>query len=144
MKIYLAARFSRQEELCKYARSLETLGHVVTSRWLTGKHGWSGISDHMIPAEEQAVFAREDLEDVEAADLIICFTEPSGSGPARGGRHVEFGYALARGKRCMVVGPHENVFYTLPTVMQYDDWDAAKSMLGRVAEITRLRALING
>ena len=37
MKIYLAARYSRREELCGYRSELEAIGHTVTSRWLNGK-----------------------------------------------------------------------------------------------------------
>ena len=40
-------------------------------------------------------FALEDYADVSAADIVVSFTEAPGSGAARGGRHVEFGLALA-------------------------------------------------
>ena len=34
MRIYLSASFQRRTELRRYMRQLESLGHVVTSRWL--------------------------------------------------------------------------------------------------------------
>ena len=50
-----------------------------------------------------------------AADAVIVFTEMPNSVLATGGSHVEFGLALAQGKRVIVVGPRENVFhYLLP------------------------------
>jgi hypothetical protein len=36
--IYLAARYSRREELCGYRTDLERAGFTVTSRWLNGEH----------------------------------------------------------------------------------------------------------
>ena len=63
--------------------------------------------------------AAEDLEDVLRADCLVSFTEEPAAGvawAARGGRHVEFGIALAMGKRLCVVGPRENIFHHLPRV----------------------------
>ena len=37
MKIYLAARYSRIEELNVYAQELRDMGYEVTSRWLLGR-----------------------------------------------------------------------------------------------------------
>jgi len=51
--------------------------------------------------------------------VLLFFSEPPDSHSKRGGRHVEFGLALAWGKRLMIVGPRENVFHCLPQVEQY-------------------------
>lgn len=132
MKVYLAARFSRLPELIEYKYDLETYdGIAVTSRWLLGGHEFVGIPDDEIAIEHQAQFARDDLEDIEAADMVVCFTEPSRSGPARGGRHVEYGYALARGKDILIVGHRENVFYCLPDADFAPDWRSARAFLNR-------------
>ena len=110
LSIYLAARYGRRQELAAYARLLQAAGHRVTARWLTGVHDTSaGMSD-----EDAAL---EDLIDVERADVLISFTEEGDvPGRARGGRHVEFGWALARGKRLIVLGPRENIFHHHPRV----------------------------
>jgi len=66
------------------------------------------------------------VEDVIRADCILCFTEEPTehvSWAARGGRHVEFGVALAMGKRLCVVGPRENIFHHLPRVEQFRSLD---------------------
>jgi hypothetical protein len=43
---------------------------------------------------------------------------------ATGGRHVEFGLALAQGKRVIIVGPRENVFhYLLPDAQIFAYWN---------------------
>lgn len=126
MNIYLAARYSRREELCDYREELQALGHTVTSRWLNGNHQ---IEDAGLSTEgahnERVRFAQEDWDDLMAADTVICFTESPRSGPARGGRHVEAGAALATGKRVIVVGFRENVFYCLPQVEFHPEWETA-------------------
>lgn len=134
MKVYLAGRFSRLPELVDHAAELEDTGFVtVTSRWLRGGHEWVGTPDEEIPVAHNARFAQEDLDDIDAADLIVCFTEPARSGPARGGRHVEMGYALAKGIPILTVGHRENVFYCLPQVVFADDWSTATWLIRGLA-----------
>jgi hypothetical protein len=139
MRIYLAARYPRREELCGYRGDLEARGHLVTSRWLAGNEqvtangtalGAQGEtwfeSGHPRAAQTRALFARRDLEDINAAELFIAFTEDLAAGippgAARGGRNVELGYALARPMPVVVCGPRENLFCHLPEVLHYPDW----------------------
>lgn len=129
LKVYLAARFSRFDELNVYKAGLAKLDVEVTSRWLNGGHEWVGTDDDVIPVERNAEFAQEDLDDVDEADVLICFTESARSGPARGGRHVEFGWALAKQKPIIVVGHRENVFYCLPQVQYCATWGEALEYL---------------
>lgn len=133
MKVYLAARFSRLPELAGYRAELAELGIEVTSRWLDGGHEWVGTPDDEIPVPELRRRAEEDIDDLLAADVVVCFTEPSRSGPARGGRHVEFGYAYARGKRTVCVGHIENVFYALVGVRFAETWEQARAWLVALA-----------
>jgi len=61
-----------------------------------------------------------------AADAVIVFTEIPNAVLATGGSHVEFGLALAQGKRVIVVGPRENVFhYLLPDSQIFATWNKA-------------------
>lgn len=152
MKIYLAARYSRREELCGYREQLRALGHEVTSRWLNGAHqisdGGQPTGDHgealvegdarnagddgsqtARAASLREQFAREDFADVLACDLLIAFTEPPRSNASRGGRHVELGLALGRMKRVWVVGYRENLFCWLEDVRFYEGTDAALAAL---------------
>lgn len=141
MKIYLAGRYSRRLELCGYRDELEAAGHVVTSTWLRGAEQTFG-RDTLGAAGESAVesggeeatelrgnCARVDYHDVLRSEVCVCFTEAPGSGASRGGRHVELGIALARGKRVIVVGYRENVFCCLPWVRYFKDWSEAKGIL---------------
>jgi nucleoside 2-deoxyribosyltransferase len=115
MKIYLAAKYSRREEMQRYANQLAARGHQVTSRWIHGDHEGDG---YMARA---ARFAQEDLDDLAEADCLIQFVE-SARAETRGGNHVEFGYALATGKLLVVVGVRGNVFHCLPQVNHFFQW----------------------
>lgn len=130
MKIYLAARYSRHPEMRSHAADLTRLGHEVTSRWILGDHEL--LSRGQSDADPWAIrWATEDWEDLQAAALVISFTEAPGPipGRGRGGRHVEFGAALALGKQCVVVGARENVFHHLPHVTFHATWSACLAWL---------------
>lgn len=141
-QVYLAARYSRRTELCQYREALREMGFLVQARWLDGGHqigsdgnpiGESGEALVESDSPEAAVmrerFAYDDFEDVLSADILIAFTEEPRAKATRGGRHVEFGIALARGIRLIVVGPRENIFYWLPCVERVEHWADAKALL---------------
>ena len=128
MKIYLCGRYSRREQLCSVCEELQRLGHVVTSRWLDTE--WASRPDQSsaAPPEYREKYAVIDMDDVRAADAIVCFTEAPGDG-SRGGRHVEYGMAIAWNKRLIIVGPLENLFYHLPNVECHaNQWDMVRAL----------------
>lgn len=129
MKIYLAGRYSRRDELRAVREKLLRAGHVVTSNWLDTE--WEGKDDSgssAAPPEYREKHAVEDMDDVLRADCVVSFTEPARSG-GRGGRHVEFGIALAAGKRVIVVGHRENLFHHHPRVeFCVTEWDMLRSL----------------
>ena len=153
MRIYLAARYFRRLELCGYREQLRAAGYDVQARWLDGEHQISDTGQPIGDSGEAMVeatggsgdngaalrarFAQDDYEDVTGADVVISFTEPPRAKPNRGGRHVEFGLALACGAECIVVGFRENLFHWLPQVRFYDTWERARTKLGVIAQ--RLR-----
>ena len=125
LSVYLASRYSRRDELLGYAKDLEMLGCDVTSRWVYGEHDVKEDDlDEGDPKDNalRARFAQEDINDLMAARLVICFTERPRHGSTRGGRHVEFGIALATKKMCWVVGHRENIFYCMPSIVFMPDW----------------------
>lgn len=132
LKIYVASRFERQTELRGYAKELRAAGHTVTSRWLleeTDEVGNKpGVWQHN-PALR--TFAQIDLEDINAADVFMVFTH---EGLSRGGMHVEFGYALAFGKRLVVIGPQATLFHFLPNVNHFDTWEEAREFVGELSK----------
>jgi hypothetical protein len=110
--LYLCARYGRRAELQGYAVQLQARGYPLTSRWLTDPPAYRDTGTTPPPAAVRRV-ALEDVADVQLADLLLCFTEAPDSPYGRGGRHCEYGLALAWGKRLLVVGPEENVFISL-------------------------------
>ncbi len=125
MKIYLAARYNRNAEMRGVRDVLTALGHEVTSRWIdchAGKYLTSFTPEHLnTDPEDCSRLGLHDIEDVNTADAVISFTNAAGGG--KGGRYVEFGYALAQpAKRVILMGPRENIFHTLPQVEHYPDW----------------------
>lgn len=146
MRIYLAARYTRRLELCGYARDLEAIGHVVTSRWLNGDHE-SPTNRGLGPVDpkDSMVWALEDIEDVRSAHCLIAFTEEARAEPGRGGRHVEYGIALGLGLQIGVVGHYENVFHCLPVVRFFPTWIECLTELrgGRLSLRPRLRSTVD-
>ena len=122
MKFYLCSRWARQDELKAVREKLKQLGHEVTSRWLDVTDRLGGDGEN---AEQRQAAAAVDCEDIQQADALIAFTEdyrngvPAGA--ARGGRHVEWGLAMAWGKNLFVVGPRENVFHWVKGATQVDN-----------------------
>lgn len=131
MKLFLSARYSRRNELRRIRQLLHQQGHEVVSRWLDTE--WeekdeSGSS--AAPAEYRERHAVEDLDDVRMCDALVAFTEPPRSG-SRGGRHVEYGAALALCKILFVVGYRENIFHSYPHVSYCRDLQDLLALLAQ-------------
>lgn len=124
MKVYLAARFSRREEVRRYSIQLQSLGHTCECRWLTDPTHRIEV-DHLAGNSLQfnTELAFHDLHDLDASDTVVFFS-PGGS---RGGCHVEFGFALARTKRLIWVGERQHVFSYLPQVEWFPSWEEARA-----------------
>lgn len=132
---YIAARFSRRPEANALANELQRRGHTITSRWVKPE------TDHVLPtglskqAEdgECARFAMEDYVDVVDCEVMVSLMEePRSNG--RGGRHVEFGMALALHKELVIIGPRETVFHHLSAVHHFDTTEAFLAALDTVRE----------
>lgn len=140
MKFYLAGSFDDQQILRDVRSQLVVKGHHVTSRWLD-------VPENRFYTEEQrAMFAQNDLDDIDAADVFVYY---HGKPSTSGGRMLELGYALAGGEKVeglfglwmkslvnppVVIGlpepPDGSVFYRLPQLRKYplfEDWLATLS-----------------
>jgi hypothetical protein len=116
-KIYLAAKYSQRETMFYVRDVLRAVGHEVTARWIDGTDTFE-------------TGGAMSLEDVRRSDVLIAFSLDRGDLHAGGGRHVEFGIALERGIRIMVVGPKgEHVFHMLPQIEHYNNLDEARAAL---------------
>lgn len=149
MRVYLAARYSRRVELSAYRGDLQAIGIEVTSNWLDGPRQ-RAIAGKVLGERDEAVIeaggdaleaielrrlcAVQDVQDVRAADTFVTFTELPDARAGRGGRHVEFGLALAERKRLIVIGPVENVFHALGEVERFETWAEALAALTPLPE----------
>jgi hypothetical protein len=126
---YLVARYARNAEMYVYARDLQKVNIGVTSSWVLGDHedrseGKSNTSFWL------RYFGEEDYNDVLNANVFVTFSEhPGAPGRQRGGRHVEFGIALALDKPIIVIGPQENIFHHLPQITHVETWIEALELL---------------
>lgn len=124
--LYFAGPYERREELFLRAWLLTkdmNSGLIVNASWLFGEHEHKGgTATH----DEMQAWADIDLDEINASDALVLFTD---SLSARGGCHVEFGYALALNKTVAIVGPVGNIFHCLPEVKRFDTWTEAQTWL---------------
>ena len=121
LRVYLSARWQRQEEMRGVRTRLESLGVKVNASWLDEK-----IGDR---TEREA--AEIDVNEVSSADILIAFTETPEVGYYTGGRHVELGVAIALSVPIVCIGPRENIFHHMERVTQFDalgDWIASVNL----------------
>lgn len=130
-KIYLAAKYEMHPLMREFRDWLQDKGFIITSRWID-LHGdkvptpfsSAELAGDFGSVHEQAgLYAQHDVEDVEAADWLICF---SIGGGGRGGRHVEWGIGINQRKRLTLIGPREHVFHCLPQVEVFPDLETFK------------------
>ena len=130
-KIYLSGQFEDGLALSDVRRELMSAGYAVTSSWLDSAASAPETSRaaDADAAVRLAAIARQDMQDIVAADVVVVFNPPEACHVGRGGRHVETGYALALGKRVVVVGARGNVFHWLPEVTVLADWSELSVLL---------------
>lgn len=124
MKAYIAAPYPERDVAIIVMQQLEAGGIEVTSTWLRRL-------DQLTNSD-----ARKDLVDVERADVLVALNPHGWEKKGTGGRHVEFGYALALGKPIVLVGKRSNIFHYLDIVTVVADTEnlAAHLALAFVGE----------
>ena len=133
MRFYLVGPYQWQEQLNGYAKQLEILGHQVTSSWLLCELP----DDYPLEDVQKRAFASHDLIDIGNTETFIAFLSDD---PAhgRGGRHVEYGYALGiaefRRMQTVVIGETDNIFYLVEQVRRFADWE---SFIATVEDLTQ-------
>jgi nucleoside 2-deoxyribosyltransferase len=128
VRIYLSAQFSQQKEVAALRAAIDALHgpYRVAARWIdeppsalsSALDSPTCFTDHL---QATAEICERDLLDVSRCDLFVALTQSPQTPSLRGGRHVEFGYALALNKHIAIIGPRENVFHASPAVMQFTD-----------------------
>ncbi len=138
MKFYLATKFENRATLLPVRDRLIELGHEVTSSWLDQELWKSeaiyatlrgeGDGTQRSDTREQA---QQDLADIDAADVFVVFIDKNNPSP-RGGKHIETGYALGRGKRVWIVGDRVSHFHWLNESVNLYYYENVRSFYDRV------------
>ena len=120
MMVYLAGPYQWKNEIELCAQILKSIGVKITSSWLNEAHAPNTPLDSLTDDVNEK-YARADLRDIDRADAFVLFAVPKSHVPIpRAGRHVEFGYALAKGMPIYVVGEvKENIFHYLPDKVRH-------------------------
>lgn len=119
VRIYIAAPYQLKDEGLALRRRLLLLGAFVTSRWLLESE------------ENSARSAQLCLDDVDDASTVLAISPEAWANRGTGGRHVELGYALARGKRLILIGHRTNVFHYHAELEVVDTIDQAVALIAR-------------
>jgi hypothetical protein len=136
VKVYLAGYLETAGSMRQARNLLSLYGYEVTSRWIDEGDDqrirrlevWAGKIDDDPSMFE--LFALQDLIDLDEAKNMIFFSAGDGR-LSSGGRHLEMGYALAKGYPVVIIGKRENVFQALPyfgrfdTLEEYLTWKSA-------------------
>lgn len=131
MRIYLAAPYQMREAAKAFALVLAGVGVGCTSRWVFDD-GAAAINDD---------WARKDLTDVRRADALVALNPAEWAQTGTGGRHVEFGYAVALQKPILVVGVRTNIFHHLSDVMVVLNESEAPEALRTMARLHDFEAV---
>lgn len=133
MRCYLAASWSRRDEILQASRELNAIDVMAWCHWLHDE-------DEM-PTHGQEKFLREnalcDVNDVSDCDVFVRFSDDLTSALvpshlATGGRMFEMGLAYALGKPIYVVGGKQNIFDRLPNIIHVKDFAHLKRELSPV------------
>ena len=121
-RIYIAGPYAGRDRLRRLvAEPLADAGHCITAGWLhedtPTTERYLGAA-YALEAGQVDQHVTGDLGDIRDCDVLLAVTpgwlEWKGGArlpmSASGGRHVEFGYAVAHHKRLLHLGTPENVF----------------------------------
>jgi len=140
LNIYIAAAWSRREEMKRLAIELEQAipGLIVNARWIkidpTDQTFWQRTD------RENTRLAIEDRDDATAADVLVRFTDDLTakmvpSKLATGSRMVEMGMALQAHIPVIVVGGKQNLFDCLPEVRHVKNVMSLRRLLRRISAV---------
>jgi nucleoside 2-deoxyribosyltransferase len=128
MRLYLAAQFSRRDELRNYGDELQKIGIDITSGWVYEPSSGEAMGDN---AAHTRQIADRDIRDIDRCNWLLLFTNGPETRIVRGAHHFEAGYAYGRGIRVITVGPRDNVFHYLPCIRNFPTWEDAFEYLKR-------------
>lgn len=101
MKIYIASRFTpNRKVVLEMSKKLTNIGIECVQTWPLESADCSRIDA-----------AKRDLREIKSADTLVLYTHGCETVP--GGMHFEAGYAVAKRKKFVVIGPRVHIFCDL-------------------------------
>ena len=131
MKFYIAARFSKKEQVREIYKKLAEKGHEVHTDWTVHKPIYPYSSDKKLASQ----YAQEDLNGASGCDVFVLLADEfSDSGPNKNstgrGMFIEFGAAILSSilngsPRVFVIGPDNDkaIFHFHPNVTRKNTID---------------------
>lgn len=129
MRIYVAASSNELARAKAAMNALRELGHTITHDWVTEVERVGSANPVDATLDEAAMWADEDLQGVEAAE-VVWLLAPERDGFGAG---VELGYAIALGMwdmdkqdlRIVCSGPYQrSIFTSMADALYMSDADA--------------------
>ncbi len=129
--VYLASRFENAPAMRAFREELTKRGIFVTSRWLEREERGDGL----IPASEdfKQACAKEDIADIEDADVLVVDLSFDKLGWTTHGCIFESGYALGIDLPIIVIGDNESVFWSLDEIQRVATQEEAIELLEEMA-----------
>jgi hypothetical protein len=140
VKVYVAAPYAARKLAHYVAGYLDQGGFSVTSSWINGTRPITpGVLGACPDVDHETIqgHAGGDLADIDAADVVLLLTSSFVRSRLpyileehlhTGGRHVEVGYAIAKGKPVHIIGDPENVFERTLCMVHENLVDAAQAL----------------
>jgi nucleoside 2-deoxyribosyltransferase len=104
MRFYIATQLANVEQQQELSQYLIDAGHELSFDW--SKQDNELKTDRVFSKKEYELYARNDLQGVLSADVLIVLL------PGGLGTHVELGVALAMNKKIIIVGDQKMYGYT--------------------------------
>ena len=124
MKVYIAAHYSKKEEVKQAVRDLDDLGIEVTSTWHNEKDNpHSHLTDNGRQTNQYR--AIRDLAELKAATHLVFFSIGLKKCFTRGGHCYENGAGDILGLKTIVVGERQHIFHHLPGYRIVPTWEKA-------------------
>lgn len=135
MRVYVASKFTNQDEVREAFRLLHKLGHEITHNWTT--ESYEGKSDDELE-HYRLECALGDVRGVQDADAVLVINHANGQG-----MWTELGMAIAWGKMVFFAYPDRtparNIFTYLPGVVAYQTLEEAVIALDHFAWLISAR-----
>lgn len=110
MKAYVAARIEDRTHAEEIQRQLNEAGIETTSRWMR-MEAEKPIENYDDDVSEAQRRGEIDLDDVNAADILVIWKPRDAHRDTTGGHHVETGVSISQGKPIFLIGERENIFH---------------------------------